>query len=300
MLPAFYVFAISLRHNFLILFFIVLLAGTSYFKSDLKEIINDVHSARINDMEQVNYLCDKIDNGYEIFYFQVENIRPENIFNNVLMDYYRRTVAAFLSYNLGYEYQLKTVDELFPLGDKQILISSGLVVSEKDFDFSELGFASSFFMYRKILTVYEKQEPCFLSLPYKTDLSETDLLYMGLYGKEPNGRWGSDVVKLFFKVENKEALYLKFELMPFVTENFPDNTGKIYINDAKVGEWKFTAMQRDNLYFTVPANLIEDDGSVMIELVSDNVTSPYELGLSSDTRKLGLFFYNMQIEGVTE
>ncbi len=123
---------------------------------------------------------------------------------------------------------------------------------------------------------------------------------MGLYGKEPNGRWGSDVVKLFFKVENKEALYLKFELMPFVTENFPDNTGKIYINDAKVGEWKFTAMQRDNLYFTVPANLIEDDGSVMIELVSDNVTSPYELGLSSDTRKLGLFFYNMQIEGVTE
>lgn len=296
-LPAFYVFAISLRHNFLILFFIILLAGTSYFKSDLKEVINDVHSARINDMEQVNYLCDKIDNGYEIFYFQVENIRPENIFNNVLMDYFRRTVVAFLSYNLGYEYQLKTVDELFPLGDKQILISSGLVTSEKNFDFSELGFVSSSSMYRKNLTVYEKQEPCFLSLPYKTDLLETDLLYMGLYGKEPNGRWGSDVVKLFFKVENKEDLYLKFELIPFVTENFPDNTGKIYINDAKVGEWKFTAMQRDNLDFTVPANLIKDDGSVMIELVSDNVTSPKELGLSSDTRKLGLFFYNMQIGG---
>ena len=107
-------------------------------------------------MKSVDFLCKKINSGYEIFYFQVKNIKPENTFNNVLMDYWRFVLEKFITGQLGYEYKIKVVDELFPLTDKQIMISLVHADRERTVNFNVLGDVSSYSTYFNMFTIYIK------------------------------------------------------------------------------------------------------------------------------------------------
>lgn len=155
-LPSFFTFVNSLRNKIVILLICSLFAGNCYSFSSFKREINSVHVARVTDMKQIDFLSEKVKAGYEIFYLQVKNNNPENAFDNVLMNYWHYVLGFFLDYHLGYEYKIKVVDELFPLSEKQILISSDLVVKEKEIDFSKLGNVTSFQMNHNALTVYER------------------------------------------------------------------------------------------------------------------------------------------------
>lgn len=299
-LPAFFVFFISLKRNVAALLCFILIFGFGYknYHSDLISSVQNIQSARKNDMNAVDLLCEKINNGYEVYYFQVKNIKPENAFDNVIMGYWRDIAEAFVSFRLGHEYKFKVVDTLFPLTDKQILISSALTTKEQSVDFAEMGFVSNFLMYSNMLTVYEKCKLQRLSLPILSYFSgiNKDIRYVGLYTDEEGGRWGSACVRIVFNVKNDENIHININAIPFIAENFPINTGKVYVNDVFLREWKFDKWEMSNLEFIIPQNLFNADGSVVIKLVSNNLLSPEELGIGADIRKLGLMFHSISID----
>lgn len=155
-LPSIFIFLLSIKNKYVILLICILLVGTCCNYNDFKSTIIRAQLAREMDMKQINFLSEKVDAGYEIFYFQIKNTKPENAFDNAVMNYWHSVVEIFLEYSLKDKYKIKIVDELFPLSEKEILISPNLVTKEREIDFSELGDVTSFKMYRNILTVYEK------------------------------------------------------------------------------------------------------------------------------------------------
>lgn len=110
------------------------------------------------------------------------------------------------------------------------------------------------------------------------------------------GRWGSACVRIVFNVKNDENIHININAIPFIAENFPINTGKVYVNDVFLREWKFDKREMSNLEFIIPQNLFNADGSVVIKLVSNNLLSPEELGIGADIRKLGLMFHSISID----
>lgn len=156
-LPAFFVYVISLKNMLAVLLCCILFfSWTGINVKNLTSDIQGIQSSRMNDMKSVDLLCEKINNGYEIFYLQVQNSKPENAFDNTIMKYWCTVLEIFIKYRLGYAYKLTVVDELFPLTDKQILISPQLTTKEREVDFTVLGDVSNYLMYSNVLTVYEK------------------------------------------------------------------------------------------------------------------------------------------------
>lgn len=155
-LPSIFIFLLSIKNKFITLLICILFVGSCYSLNHFKGEINNVLTRRVCDMNRMEFLSDKINAGYEIFYLQVENTKPENDFDNVWMAFQRNVLEIFFKYCLGYEYKMKIVDNVFPLSDKQILISSGYVTKEREIDFYKLGNTRSFKIFYNLVTVYEK------------------------------------------------------------------------------------------------------------------------------------------------
>jgi hypothetical protein len=157
-LPALFLFILSLKSKTLALLCCICFLEYEYknFYEHVYPDISKIQHVRLNDMKSVDFLCKKINSGYEIFYFQVKNIKPENTFNNVLMDYWRSVLEKFITGQLGYEYKIKVVDELFSLTDKQIMISLVHADRERTVNFNVLGDVSSYSTYFNMFTIYIK------------------------------------------------------------------------------------------------------------------------------------------------
>lgn len=125
---------------------------------------------------------------------------------------------------------------------------------------------------------------------------------VGLAGREDWGRWSNDKeVKFRLKSDyfknTSESPYvvLKFDVRPFIAERHPVLTVEVYANGHSVSLWKFEygkPMPITNLY--IPKDLINEDEADFIFKI-DNPKSPVSLGISDDSRALGIGFISLEI-----
>ena len=78
----------------------------------------------------------------------------------------------------------------------------------------------------------------------------------------------------------------------FVPDEVPIE-GTLSLGGEQLGEIRFTDGNLRDLFFTIPAELVSS--SMEIRIAIDNPRRPYELGISTDKRALGLRLYQFEI-----
>lgn len=120
----------------------------------------------------------------------------------------------------------------------------------------------------------------------------------GISGVESWGRW-SDSVKsrVLFKIDatkcSEGKLFLN--LRGFVSSKNPNQTAKVFLNGRKIGEViiELGDNKSQEITFNIPTNILMPESINSLEFHIADPVSPSSLGISKDTRLLGLGFESM-------
>lgn len=129
----------------------------------------------------------------------------------------------------------------------------------------------------------------------------TSLKYavLGWSGPEPWGTWSEDdasIVMLKLPSVPDGNLALRFEGHAFVTEKHPAQEIDLLVNGHLVETLRYSVPQTtETRAISIPRSLITDR-LLRIEFRFKNPKSPQELGLSTDSRRLGLGLVSLQLE----
>lgn len=117
----------------------------------------------------------------------------------------------------------------------------------------------------------------------------------GLSVTEPWGRWSNGKgVYLFFKVNTSQKIKVNFDIkMPLPLDEYPQEVA-VFANDVFLEKINFDANQQEpKMSFVIPSSVIPQTGVVRLRFEIKNPRSLKELGLSEDTRELGIGFVQM-------
>lgn len=92
-------------------------------------------------------------------------------------------------------------------------------------------------------------------------------------------------------------LMLSVEAWPFVTDKITQQTVQVLINGEKVADWE---VKNEDVYTAVIPNKLLKSRMINLKLIISNPTSPEEVKISSDKRKLGLAIKNVTISEIKE
>lgn len=126
--------------------------------------------------------------------------------------------------------------------------------------------------------------------------------YLG-YGwgyPEGTGTWifGNSSTMVIPVKETKSDLELKIKAIPYLTEKLKQQNVNVYVGNKKIGSWKFKESGEQEKIVYIPNSQIKDS-KLIITLELPNAASPYDLGMSEDTRSLGLFVETVSVKEVT-
>ncbi|HYB22317.1 MAG TPA: hypothetical protein VED41_00870, partial [Solirubrobacteraceae bacterium] len=131
---------------------------------------------------------------------------------------------------------------------------------------------------------------------------DASMLFDGWAGPEQRGRWmvGRRARLLMRLSRTLPALDLEMEAAPFLGPLPRKLTVELYINDQRVGSVDYEGVDEDPLKpsmtrLALPAGTVRDDGDVLIEWRIGDPRSPSSLGLSDDSRELGLFLVGLAV-----
>lgn len=120
----------------------------------------------------------------------------------------------------------------------------------------------------------------------------------GLSKPEKWGRWsdGKSVDMQIKLPTDKGDLKCCFVLKPFLNEKIKQQIVSVSINDKFIVDWAFeVGKPAPKTEFIIPKTLLKKSGKTFFSFKIKNPTSPKELGLNGDNRKLGIGFISMQI-----
>ena len=115
------------------------------------------------------------------------------------------------------------------------------------------------------------------------------------------GRWsdGKEVVLTSAPKEKADNYHISFEITPYVNQKHQKQTVQIFAADKKLAEWHFEyGKPKPKLTFDYPKKYLSAAGEIALRFEIKKPVSPYELGLSSDKRKLGIGFVKMTVKAV--
>lgn len=118
---------------------------------------------------------------------------------------------------------------------------------------------------------------------------DKDIVFYGLSGIEPFGRWSKDET-VFFRLNTAskaKKVVVEMTVLPFINEKQPMQKAKIICNGHDITEIVFDTPGKQKINLVVPN---DNNGDLDFIFEFDNPQSPKELGLSSDDRKLALGF----------
>jgi phosphoglycerol transferase len=115
----------------------------------------------------------------------------------------------------------------------------------------------------------------------------------GISGHEPWGLWSDANLAPTVRFEFSSALPQRFTLL-FSGHAFGPNVGSDIVVKIGSQEVKFR-LSSSNTEIRIPFDLGNESANI-IEFIPPNPTSPKQLGVSTDERKLGIGFINLRIE----
>ncbi len=101
--------------------------------------------------------------------------------------------------------------------------------------------------------------------------------------------------KLLFTIQpSEQALKLRMRLAAL--QGVPQPV-EVFANAQKIADWEVWLRQSTSADFTavIPAGIVKDGGSLLLELKTPKAISPKALGYSEDPRVLGVICYELAI-----
>lgn len=103
------------------------------------------------------------------------------------------------------------------------------------------------------------------------------------------------MIRTKFAVDAIDSGYiLEFRAMPFIF--FEPNYVDVHVNGIKVKRWDFESPDKRRFRAFFRSSMIKADGVIEIELIFSQRFSPQDIGISTDTRKLGLAIFDLEIK----
>lgn len=129
-------------------------------------------------------------------------------------------------------------------------------------------------------------------------LKDIDFKITGFSHAESWGRWsnGYHSTMILNLKKFRQDLLFTFNVIPFFTETLNQQNVSVYANDRQVAQWSFIkGKPLPATKFIIPADLISKNGKLFLRFEYENATSPRELMIGDDARKLALGFKNLRI-----
>ena len=119
----------------------------------------------------------------------------------------------------------------------------------------------------------------------------------GFSGYEEGGTWtdGPEAILRLSVPQPERDLMLEAEVGAMIVGTQKVQRTKIYVNDEMAGEWVLSSLDLANHQLIIPRKLIGDDGKLLLRFEIIEPSSPQELGMGADTRKLGLRFSKLRV-----
>jgi len=139
---------------------------------------------------------------------------------------------------------------------------------------------------------------CFLNFYDFSSASNQVLLHEGWFPPEPWGVWsdGTQKALLFLPIPIKQTdddLILRASFHAFVSNTFPEKKINIFMNSQQVDSVTFHyGMDYYNWQYQIQSGTMTDRSKIELSFEVDKPMSPKEIGLSEDTRKLGIGLRN--------
>ena len=120
-------------------------------------------------------------------------------------------------------------------------------------------------------------------------------LGVGWSAPESWGRWSEgQEATLGFRVPGEKSLKVRLELTPFAPPNHPQRVA-LFADGQSVGEWRFDAHKEETLLIDLPSETARK-GYVILKFSLPDAVSPAALGLSEDTRRLGVGLVSLRVD----
>jgi hypothetical protein len=125
-------------------------------------------------------------------------------------------------------------------------------------------------------------------------------LHSGWYDRESEGRWTQgDQAALRFRVDERAdavSIRLTIHARPFLPGASTPLEVDVSANGTPVAHWTYASSEAAERRAEIPGSILEEDGKLDVVLQIEEPRSPEELGLSSDTRKLGLLVRSLLLD----
>lgn len=123
----------------------------------------------------------------------------------------------------------------------------------------------------------------------------------GLSHHEKWGRWsnGKEVAIKLEADKDASAYQLSFNVKPYINIRHPRQTVFVKVNGKEVAQWHFDIDKTSpDLTLNIDKDKLTKDGKLELHFTVADPKSPYELGLSSDKRLLGLGFIEITLKAL--
>lgn len=117
-----------------------------------------------------------------------------------------------------------------------------------------------------------------------------------------SGAWTeSNDVRMIFKFDlsdktNEDALDLIVNLRPFINDRKKELDVEWYVNNQLIHSLQFNNKKITKTLLKVPLELIKSKELTELQIKFSTLASPKNLGIKSDSRKLGLFIYSIEVK----
>ncbi len=109
---------------------------------------------------------------------------------------------------------------------------------------------------------------------------------------------GNSAVLNFNGLPPSQPLKLRITLLPFTKEpELPAQSIEVYANGKKVADWQVANKQEYTAL--IPAEAVGNTGTLTLEFRIPKVASPQSLGVSTDSRQLGVAAFDLVIEKIS-
>ncbi|MGP0084523.1 MAG: hypothetical protein ACLP0B_12965 [Steroidobacteraceae bacterium] len=111
-------------------------------------------------------------------------------------------------------------------------------------------------------------------------------------GAEPWGQWtNATPAALLFSVGRPRNLSVELSIRPLLARSAPKQKTWVEANHCWVGSIEFDSAHvsgSQTISGAIPANCVDADGKIILRINTDRVRTPMEIGISSDSRQLGV------------
>jgi hypothetical protein len=112
------------------------------------------------------------------------------------------------------------------------------------------------------------------------------------FGPEPWGTWiAGDAAGIKFMLESPHDLQFSILVRPFLSSRAPKQSVWVDANGCRVGSARFDVAQNllvDTISGAIPVSCFDSDGRVVLRIQTDRASTPNEMGINADTRRIGI------------